>query len=107
MEWSYNNNNNKHIKNHWYPVFSFSSLLYSIFFIFLISGLLLRTKTNIRRLDLQPPDTELQTVRIRTCKDTELIISSVGEYFMLVIQQCEGRNKPQAEEGKAEEVKEA
>ena len=73
----------------------------------LISGLLLRTKTNIRRLDLQPPDTELQTVRIRTCKDTELIISSVGEYFMLVIQQCEGRNKPQAEEGKAEEVKEA
>ena len=72
----------------------------------LISGLLLRTKTNIRKLDLQPQDTELQTVRIRTTRDTELIISHVSDYFMLVIQQCEGRNKPQLDEGKPEEVKE-
>ena len=73
----------------------------------LISSLLIRTKINIRRLDLQPSDTELQTVRIRTTRDTELIISHINDYFMLVIQQCEGANKPQIEEGKAEEVKEA
>jgi Roadblock/LC7 domain len=71
----------------------------------LISNLLMRTKRNIIRLDLQPPDTELQTIRIRTAKDTELIISHLSDYFMLVIQQCEGKNKPQAEEGKAEEAK--
>lgn len=73
----------------------------------LISSLLLRTKSNIRRLELKNQDTELQTIRIRTCKDTELIISHVSDYFMLVIQQCEGRNKARTEEGKVEEVKEA
>jgi hypothetical protein len=73
----------------------------------LISSLLLRAKTNIRNLDLKPPDTELQTIRIRTLRDTELIISHVNDNFMLVIQQCEGKNKAQADEGKAEEVKEA
>lgn len=51
-----------------------------------------------------PQDTELQTIRIRTARDTELIISHVSDNFMLVIQQCEGRNK-QATESK-EEVKE-
>ena len=73
----------------------------------LISGLLLRTKSNIKRLELQPADTELQTIRIRTLRDTELIISHASDHFMLVIQQCEGRNKPQADEGKVEEAKEA
>ena len=70
----------------------------------LISSLLLRTKINIRSLPLVPQDTELQTIRIRTARDTELIISHVSDNFMLVIQQCEGRNK-QATESK-EEVKE-
>ena len=36
----------------------------------LISDLVYRTKTNIIRLNLQPPDTELQTIRIRTARDT-------------------------------------
>jgi hypothetical protein len=72
----------------------------------LISSLLIRTKLNLKNIaSTLNQDTELQTIRIRTERDTELIISHVSDHFMLIIQQCEGRNK-QALETK-EEVKEA
>lgn len=57
----------------------------------LISDLLFRAKTNIERLRLKDGDSNLQTIRIRTARDTELIISNVENFFMLVIQQCEGK----------------
>ena len=71
----------------------------------LVSSLLIRTKLNLKNIaSTLNQDTELQTIRIRTERDTELIISHVSDHFMLIIQQCEGRNK-QALETK-EEVKE-
>lgn len=88
----------KHKKIEYSQVVQYGALIYD---------LLLRTKTNIRRLELQPQDTELQTIRIRTSKDTELVISNVSDYFMLVIQQCEGRNKRKDEDEKTEEAKES
>uniref|UniRef100_A0A7S3IAM3 Roadblock/LAMTOR2 domain-containing protein n=2 Tax=Fabrea salina TaxID=342563 RepID=A0A7S3IAM3_9CILI len=73
----------------------------------LISDLLFRARINIRKMDLQTQDTELQNIRIRTKRDTELIISQINDYFMLVIQQCEGQFSHDQEEEKEEEGKEA
>jgi TRAP-type uncharacterized transport system substrate-binding protein len=55
----------------------------------LISDLIFRTKNNMKKLELQPPDFDVNTIRIRTARSTELIITTVSEYFMLVVQQCE------------------
>lgn len=56
----------------------------------LISDLVHRTKINLRKLDLQQ-DHELQSIRIRTHRSTELIITCVSDFFMLVVQQCQSQ----------------
>lgn len=47
-----------------------------------------RTKQNMKRI-LPAPDCDLQSVRIRTEKGTEIIITTVNDYTMLAIQQVD------------------
>ena len=54
----------------------------------LVADLMSRTKSNMKRL-LPAPDCDLQSVRIRTQKGTEMIITTVNDYTMLAIQQVD------------------
>jgi hypothetical protein len=50
----------------------------------IVSDLMFRTKVNMRRL-LPAPDCDVERIRIRTTADTELIISTLNDYVLLVV----------------------
>ena len=68
----------------------FSNLEYRVVvqYAALISDLVFRTKSNVRKLP-NPLDNDLVSVRIRTAKSTELIITSANDFIMLAVQQCQ------------------
>lgn len=56
----------------------------------LISDLVFRTKSNVRKLP-NPLDNDVVSIRIRTAKSTELIITTVNDFTMLAVQQCQSQ----------------
>ena len=68
----------------------------------LVSDLVFRTKSNVKKLP-NPLDNDLVSVRIRTAKATELIITTINDFTMLAVQQCQTQQKSL----KKEDAKEA